>query len=499
MLSDLNTIAPVLTVALTALVILVADWFLPADDPRPPAWLALIGLAAAGLALAAAWAAPDLLVFTTQPASADGSTAAIGWLWRDHYGSFASAILVLTAFLTILLSYDYVRRHRGLARAEYYALLLLATAAMMLVSMANDLILIFLGIETFSIALYVLAGFLRGERISQEAALKYFVLGAFAAGFLLYGIALIYAATGTTNLVLLGTILAAQANNLPAMVYVALGLILVGLGFKVAMAPFHQWTPDVYQGAPLTVTAFMAAGTKTAAFAALARILWVGFAPLAEVWVPLLGALAVVTMVVGNLAALVQADLKRMLAYSAVAHAGYLLVAVVAGPAAGGTSAMLFYLLVYAVTNLGAFGALAAIGPVGKEGRDATQLDDLRGLARRHAALAFALALFLLSLTGLPPTAGFLGKWGIFQASINAEQAWLATLMVLNSVLSAFYYLRPVVIMTTVDPTDPAPIAVPTASSLTVAGTALVVALAIVLVIPFARDVTAALMAGAVP
>ncbi len=496
MLSDLNAILPVLTLVVTALAIMVADWFLPDDDPRPPAVLALVGLAATGVVLARGWLVADTPAFVRAVALPGGAMADAATVWHDGFGVFAGFVLVLAAAATVLLGLDHARRRPALARAELVVLVLLATAAMVLVTMANDLILIFLGIETFSIALYVLAGFLREERPSLEAAMKYFVLGAFAAGFLLYGIALVYASTGTTNLELVAAALAAGLHSLPRIAYVGLGLVLVGLGFKVAVVPFHQWTPDVYEGAPTPVTAFMAAATKTAAFAALMRVLWVGFAPLADAWVPLVTGAAVVTMVVGNLAALVQVDLKRMLGFSAVAHAGYLLVAVAAGPALG-ASALLYYLLVYALMNLGAFGALLAIGPVGPEGRDATNLRDVRGLWARAPGVALALAVCLIGLTGLPPTAGFMGKWYIFMAAVDADLTWLAAVMVLNSVVSAFYYLRPVALMFVAPPEDTAAVAPGRATTAAVAVAAALVALAMVVLGPVATAATGASMAGA--
>ncbi|RIL10948.1 NADH-quinone oxidoreductase subunit N [bacterium] len=498
MLSDLNAFLPVLTLVVTALAIMVADWFLPEGDPRPPATLAVVGLSATGAVLARGWLVADTPAFVHAVARPGPGPAEAAMVWHDGFGVFAGAVLVVAALLTVLLGLDHARRRPALARAEHVVLVLLATAAMLLVAMANDLILVFLGIETFSIALYVLAGFLREERPSLEAAMKYFVLGAFAAGFLLYGIALVYASTGTTNLEVVAAILAAEVHSLPRVAYVGLGLILVGLGFKVAAVPFHQWTPDVYEGAPTTVTAFMSAATKTAAFAALMRVLWVGFAPLADAWVPLVTGAAVLTMVVGNLSALVQVDLKRMLGFSAVAHAGYLLVAVAAGPALG-ASALLFYLLVYALMNLGAFGALLAIGPVGPEGRDATNLRDLRGLWTRSPGVALALAVCLIGLTGLPPTAGFMGKWYIFMAAVDADLTWLAAVMVLASVVSAFYYLRPVALMFVAPPEDPAVVAPRRATAVAVGVAAALVALAMVVLGPVATAATGASMAGASP
>ncbi len=327
--ADLAALLPVLVVTATGLVVLVADWFVRPGEMRPQAGLALVGLAVAGLALGLGLV-PQGVAVAQDVVLPGGATVASGMVRVDGFGLYAQAAVVAAAFLTVLMSVTALAggdRYRG----EYVVLLLFATAAMMLLTVANDLVLAFLAIETFSMALYVLAGSRRKDRAGQEAALKYFVLGAFAAGFLLYGIALIYGATGSVNLDAIQVALAQRQTNLPALPYVGLALLLVGLGFKVAMAPFHQWTPDVYEGAPLPVTAFMATATKVAAFALLFRVLWTAFPPLAEVWQPLLAGLAVLTMFVGNLAALVQSDLKRMLAYSAIAQAGYMLVAVVSG------------------------------------------------------------------------------------------------------------------------------------------------------------------------
>ncbi len=487
---ELSILLPVLTVTATALVILVADWFVSGQDTRTPVALALVGLLTAGFLVWHAWGGPDLSGFTRQAIGPDGGVVTVGLLRGDGLALFVEATLVLSALVTVLLSTPYVRQ-RGIARAEYFVLLLFAVAGMMLLGLANDLIVLFLALETFSIALYVLAGMARGERLSQEAALKYFFLGAYSAGFLLYGVALVYAATGTTNMQALGRLVAVRGDHLPVLGYLGFGLLLVGLGFKIAMAPFHQWTPDVYQGAPTPVAAFMSAGTKVAAFAALIRVLWTAFAGASAVWVPLLGGLAVTTMLVGNLVALVQIDLKRMLGYSAVAQAGYILVAVLAGSPEG-TSAALFYLLIYALMNLGAFAVLIAMGPVGPEGHAATNLNDLSGLAKRHPALALAMAIFLLSLTGLPPTAGFLGKWYILRAAVDAGLSGLAVAIVLNSVLSAFYYLRPVVLMYMAEPAETREIVVPAGSAVAVATIAVVIALAAALSAPLVSGARAA-------
>jgi NADH-quinone oxidoreductase subunit N len=491
----LNPLAPAASLVLAALVMLVVDWFVREDDARPPASLALIGLLASLLMVWRQWVASPAVSLpgASDAVSSAGGFASEALLSADAFGLFVEALLVVVSALVVLLSIEYAGR-RNLARAEYFAIVLLATAGMMVLAIAGDLILIFLCLEVFSIALYLLSAFGRCDRRGHEAGLKYFVLGAVAAGFLLYGIALLYGATGSTNLETIGALVAEQAPRQPVMLYAGLTFILVGLGFKLAVVPFHQWTPDVYQGAPMTVTALMSAATKATALAVLLRVMWTAFSDVSPVWSLVVVVLAVLTMVVGNLAALVQSDVKRMLAYSAIAHTGYLLVAVVVGTPAA-LSAALYYLLIYAMMNVGAFGVLLGIGRLGPQGRDATTLDDLRGLGRRHLGLALAMSVFLFSLTGLPPLAGFLAKWYLFRATVDAGLAWLAVIIAIGSVVSAFYYLRPIAYMLMVPQQEEATIEVPTATAITVATTALVIGLALVLSGPL---VEAAAKAGQV-
>ncbi|HET8713815.1 MAG TPA: NADH-quinone oxidoreductase subunit N, partial [Gemmatimonadales bacterium] len=349
-------------------------------------------------------------------------------------------IFLGAAALTVLISFSYLEREQLFA-PEYYVLLLFGTMGMMVMAGGGDLMVIFLGLELMSVAVYVLAGFDRKRARSAEAALKYFLLGAFASGFLLYGIALIYGSTGTTNVALIGTQVR-LAGTSGVMLLAGLALLLVGFGFKIAAVPFHMWAPDVYDGAPTPVTAFMATGVKAAAFAALFRVMLQGFASVAA-WHDILWWLAVVTMIGGNLFALAQRSLKRMLAYSSVAHAGYLLVAVVSGTTAG-TSAFIVYAIAYTLMTVGAFALLAAKG---RGGESEVTIDDLSGLAARRPWLAFALAVCMLSLLGFPGTAGFIGKWYIILAAIGTEQNVLAAILVLTSVVSAGYYLPVIMAM----------------------------------------------------
>ena len=398
-------------------------------DLRIAGWLTLAGLLTTGVA---AW---WLWYNRTSAAGLAGMVAVDDFRWVTDW------LFLGGAGLTTLVSFAYLEREQ-LVAPEYYILLVFATLGMMLMAAGEDLMVIFLGLELMSIAVYVLSGFDRRSPRSAEAALKYFLLGAFASGFLLYGIALIYGATGTTNLSLIGIQLGIGGGSGGIMLTAGLGLLLVGFAFKVAAVPFHMWAPDVYDGAPTPVTAFMATGVKAAAFAALFRVLTEAFAHTGA-WPEIVWWLAVVTMVGGNLLALAQRSLKRMLAYSSVAHAGYLLVAVASGKAAG-TAAFIVYLVAYTLMSVGAFAVLAAKG---RRGESDVLIDDLAGLATRRPWLAFALAVCMLSLLGFPGTAGFIGKWYILLAATSAGQNVLAAILVLASVVSAGYYLPVIMAM----------------------------------------------------
>jgi NADH-quinone oxidoreductase subunit N len=426
-LPDLAPISPFLIVSFWAIALLVVDLFVGRKGTT-----AL--LAAAGLLLA-------LIALIVR----HGSSQVVfgGMIVADSYASFLQALFLLTGLLAIAVGHDYLDR-MGIERGEYYPLLLFTVSGMMLMSLAGDLIVVFVALELLSLPLYVLTGFARPKPESEEGAMKYFLLGAFASGFLVYGIALIFGATGTTNL----AGIAAELSGGAGLLLVGAVLVLVGLGFKVAAVPFHMWTPDVYQGAPSAVVAFMSVGAKAGGFAALLRVFIAALPDLAAAWAPLTIALAALTMTWGNVAAIVQGNIKRMLAYSSIAHAGYILMALpaagVRAVAPGAVSAALFYLFAYLFSNLGAWGVVLAVERIEGGG---LQIDDYAGLSRRRPGLALAMGLFMLSLTGLPPTVGFVGKFFIFRAALDAGQIGLAVVGVLTSVVSAYYYLRVVVVM----------------------------------------------------
>jgi NADH-quinone oxidoreductase subunit N len=427
---DLRPIVPAAIVAVTGVLVLLGQAFTPKGAAAPSWLLSLLGLAGAFGTVCWLWSG-----------SGYGATLA-GALAADGLGLFLQALVLGVATLTVLLSPGYLRSN-GLERGEYYALLLFSVVGMMGLVTSLELVSMFVALEIMSIALYGLAGLQRERRESQESALKYFVTGAFASGFLLYGIALVYGVTASTSLERVARGLGVAGPQALPLAVLGAALLLVGFGFKVASVPFHMWAPDVYEGAPTTVTAFMAAGVKAAAFGGLLRVFGYGLAALAAEWQPLVAVLAIVTMVIGNLAALAQRSLKRLLAYSSIAHAGYLLTALVATPTLAG-EAVLFYLVAYAAVNLGAFGAIAALS---KGGAEPVSLADLAGLADRRPALAAALAVVLVSLTGIPVTAGFVGKFYLFGAAVSAGWVTLAIVGVLMSVVSAYYYLRIVVAM----------------------------------------------------
>jgi NADH-quinone oxidoreductase subunit N len=422
---------PEIVLSLMAMLVLMVDVFQKGSRSEPSRpiipWLSLAGLAAA--ALANGW----LLNLA--------ETVPTGMVAVDGFRVFSNFIFLLAASLAILLSMGYLDRH-DMNRGEFHVLVLFATVGMMLLASARDLILLFIALELMSVAIYVLVGFNRRDPRSAEASLKYFLLGAFASGFLLYGIALVFGSAGTTNLGLIAPLLAGGLSENP-MFLVGAALLLVGLAFKVAAVPFHVWTPDAYDGAPTPVTALMATGVKAAAFAAFIRVFAVAFAGAYEHWSGILWWLAVLTMFGANLVALTQGSVKRMLAYSSIAHAGYLLVALLAANAYG-AAAYLFYLVVYTLMTAGAFGVVIANarGP-----RERVSLQDYAGLGWQQPLLGAMFAVFLLSLAGFPLTGGFIGKLFILRASLEAGNAGLAIALVLASVISYFYYLRVIVVM----------------------------------------------------
>ncbi len=422
-----SALSPLLVVTAASFACLLLD-IVPGARKTHLVGVGVLGLAGAALASALMWGRP--------------AVAFQQMVVADDFALFFNGIFVLTTGLVLLLSVGYARRQH-IEAGEYYVLILFAAVGMMLMASAVDLLIVFLGLELMSLSLYVLAGFFRTRPTGNESSMKYFLLGAFSSGFFLYGIALLYGATGTTNLARLGAALGGPGAGRDPLVLVGVALLLVGFGFKTSAVPFHQWAPDVYEGAPTAVAALIATGSKAAAFAALLRVV-LATRVLQPDWTTLLWILAALTMTVGNVIALAQRNLKRMLAYSSVAHAGYMLVGLTAGPALGG-AAVLYYLLVYSFATVGAFGVILLLER--GEHAEAVEIDAYGGLAARHPVLALVLTLCLVSLIGLPPTAGFVGKFYLFSAAINGRFVWLAIVAVLNSVVAAYYYLRLIVYM----------------------------------------------------
>ena len=419
--SSFDAIIPMLCVALAGLVVLLAEAFRGRGEKMPIGGLAIIGLVGAGAASILLW---------------NRNATSFGVVTADNFSLFVNLILVGVGILTVIFSSQTVDRD-GIPAGEYYAIMLFAMVGMMLMGQATDLLVIFLALETMSIAVYILTGIRRDQQQSTEAAFKYFLLGAFASAFFLYGM------TGSTNLDRIGSVIAAQSMSGNPMILLGVGLLIVGFAFKVAAVPFHMWSPDVYEGAPAVVTGFMSTGVKAAAVAAFVRVFLSSLEPMITDWAPVLWVIAAATMILGTVVGVAQTSLKRMLAYSSVAHGGYLLAGLVAGNDVG-KAAILFYLAAYALTNLGAFGVIALLGTRERANDD---LRDYAGLFKSHPALAVLMTFFLLSLGGFPPTAGFIAKWYVFSAAIGSGYYSLAIIGVLSSVVSVFFYLRIVVMM----------------------------------------------------
>ncbi|MBO6576621.1 MAG: NADH-quinone oxidoreductase subunit N [Rhodothermales bacterium] len=421
---DLMATAPITLLAVLGLIAVVVDSF--RNDHRSVPWIAGVGLGVA-------------LVWELTRLNDPAGTAFYGMLRTGGFASFVNVVILLGAGLSVELCGTYLKRIKH-NYGEVYAIILFATVGMMVLGASNNLISVFVGLETMSICLYVLTGLVRDDEGGIESALKYFLLGAFATGFLLYGMALIYGATGTFYL---PEIAAAVAINGASMLFWAgTGLLLVGFMFKVSAVPFHMWTPDVYQGAPTTITGFMSTASKTAAFASLILVLFLAF-PGDELSYPL-AVIALITMVLGNVLAVAQNNVKRMLAYSSVAHAGYVLVGLAAGSQAGYSGA-LYYMLIYTLMNIGAFGVMALLEWDDKEGREQT-LDSLAGVGLRKPLLGWTMVFFMFSLSGFPPLGGFMGKVAVFAPAVEAGMVWLAIAGVLTSAVSAYYYLRVLVV-----------------------------------------------------
>ncbi len=426
---DLYLIAPEIIITAFGFLVLLLDVFLPKGERKGYLGvISLIGIFFAGL--------------YTFPQIGSVRSGFEGMFISDGYALFFKIIFLIIAFLTVLISIGYIHREM-IEFGEYYALILFATLGMMLMAAGSHLITIFLGLETMSISIYILAGMMREDKRSVEAALKYFLLGAFATGFLLYGIALVYGATGSLHLKDIAAYIASKNLLRSPMLLMSLVFLTIGFGFKIASVPFHMWTPDVYEGAPTSITAFMATGVKAAAFSALVRVFFSALPAFRPDWTSIMWMLCVATMTVGNIVAISQTNIKRMLAYSSIAHAGYILVAFVAGNDLG-VSGILFYLMAYAFMNIGAFTVVILLG---KKGEENTLIKDYAGIGFKHPLLAASMTIFLLSMAGIPPLGGFMAKFYVFSAAVKSKFYWLAILGVLNSAVSVYYYLRVTVLM----------------------------------------------------
>jgi NADH-quinone oxidoreductase subunit N len=425
---DLLAILPIILLSVTAMVVLIVGLFVPREQGGTLGAIGLVGVGASVVSLVALWG--------------QGREAFGGAVVADGFFVFFGVAALAIVALTIILSAEFVTRE-GFSAAEYYTLILFSGVGMLILVASRDLIVLLIGLEVLSMSLYVLAGFARERLTSEEAAIKYFLLGSFSLALLVYGSALMFGATGSTQFGAIATALQKPDTLQNPLLLLASGLILVGFAFKLSFVPFHMWTPDVYEGAPTSITAFMAVGTKTAVFAALLRILTEALPSLHGDWQNILWTLAILSMVLGNVAAVTQRNVKRMLAYSSIAQAGYMLVAVVAANQLG-KSALMFYVAAYAVMNLGAFAVIQVLS--GKDD-EMTNLSSFAGLASRNPLLAAAMAIFMLSLAGIPPTAGFMAKLYVFSAAVQGGYSELAIIGVVTSVVATFYYLKLIVAM----------------------------------------------------
>ncbi len=426
---DLYLIAPEIIITAFGFLVLLIDVFRPRAEKK--SYLGIICLIGIVLSF--------LYTFTQMGSVKSGFE---GMFTSDGFALFFKVLFLIIAFLTILISMGYVQRE-GIEFGEYYALILFSTLGMMLMSAGTHLITIFLGLETMSISIYILAGMMREDKRSIEAAMKYFLLGAFATGFLLYGIALLYGATGSLHLKEVADYITSKNLLKNPMLMMSLVFLTIGFGFKIASVPFHMWTPDVYEGAPTSITAFMATGVKAAGFSAFIRVFFSALPGFRPDWTSIMWLISVATMTVGNIVAISQENIKRMLAYSSIAHAGYILVAFVAGNDLG-TSGILFYLMAYAFMNIGAFTVVILLG---KKGEENTMISDYAGIGFKYPLLAASMTIFLLSMAGIPPLGGFMAKFYVFSAAVKSKFYWLVIIGVLNSAVSVYYYLRVTVLM----------------------------------------------------
>ena len=429
---DFYTLLPIILLTTWSALLLIVDLFIPDEKKSTTAVLAAVGLALT-MGLTLSQTGQSVLGFN-------------GMVILDGFSTFVNTLLLFSGLMAIAVAYGYLKR-QGIERGEYYSLILFSVVGMMLMAQARDLIIVFIALELLSIPLYVLAAFDNSNAKSQEAGIKYFLLGAFSGGFVVYGIALVFGATGSTALAGISAAIADGSAD-PLLILAGAALILVGFGFKVGAVPFQMWTPDVYEGAPTSVTAFMAAGAKIAGFAALMRVFSTAFPDVATDIAPVIAIIAALTMIVGNVAAVSQKNIKRMLAYSSIAHAGYILMAFVAfeNPALknDAIAAGIFYLVAYAITN---FGSWAIVISLEQENGKGLALEDYAGLGRSNPLMAVAMTIFMLSLTGIPPTLGLVGKLYLFRVVVEGGYLWLAIIGILTSLISAFYYLRLIVIM----------------------------------------------------